>query len=94
MSDQRQEPLDLDAVREPASPPPEASDKRTAQGRSAEREDSEIPECTELAGRKRTRRDLPLDSGDHSAVVSKVRGGALWRNVRRVEPHVVPLATW
>jgi len=49
MTGDPQEPIDLDAVREPATPPPEAPDERTEQERIAEREDSESDRLTRMA---------------------------------------------
>jgi hypothetical protein len=48
MSCDSQEPIDLDAVREPATPPAEAPDERTEQERIAEREDSESDRLTRM----------------------------------------------
>ncbi len=49
MTGNPQEPIDLDAVREPATPPLEAPDERTEQERIAEREDSESDRLTRMA---------------------------------------------
>lgn len=49
MTGDPQEPIDLDAVREPATPPPEAPDERTEQERIAELEESESERLTRMA---------------------------------------------
>ncbi|HEY9855125.1 MAG TPA: hypothetical protein V6D05_05255, partial [Stenomitos sp.] len=49
MSGDSQERLDLDAVREPAIPPPEAPDEKTERERIAEREDSKLDQLSKMA---------------------------------------------
>ena len=76
MTGDSQEPLDLNAVREPATPPAEVPDERTEQERIEEREDSEADRLTRMA-RSAAYRSIVVTERENNRLSEQL--GGVWR---------------